>query len=331
MIFLRCLSLSILLPFGAARAQDQATTLLAALRGADAVVCARVTAATDPSPDWHRMQFDTTAVLKGPAPASFAVMEPAGACCGRSLFALQAGDVRLLFLQRRGPQWHPFGGARGVVPADAAVVAHVQALQAAGDAAALAHLLAASLDAPEARIADDAAHALATLPHLSLSATDRTAVALALQQALQLRTTRLPALADVAARVADDAMVDVLLTSYLDAPRDDQANLLRSSLQRCSSPAVTARLPQFVDSENRGVRAAQLLVALPTAEARSVLAGVLHGTTHPRVQLCVAEGLLASGVRGIELAASVPPPVLELAQRRSNQPRRFRAIDPSRR
>ncbi len=154
-------------------AQDQATTLLAQARAADAVVVARVTAASDPSPEWHRLEFVTTQVLKGNSPGEFAVLEPAGACCGRSLFALQIGDERLLFLRRRGPSWHPCGGARGVVPAAPEVVAHVTALLAAPNDSALAHLLADNVGHQEARIADDAAHALAVLPQIALGSAQR--------------------------------------------------------------------------------------------------------------------------------------------------------------
>ena len=64
---LRRLSLLLLslLPTAFAGAQDQATTLLAASRRADVVVRATVLAATDPTPEWHRLQFRRDAVLKG--------------------------------------------------------------------------------------------------------------------------------------------------------------------------------------------------------------------------------------------------------------------------
>lgn len=327
----RLLVASLLLLAVPAAGQDQATTLLASLRAADVVVQARVTAATDPSPDWHRLQFTTEAVVKGEAPATFAVLEPAGACCGRSLFALQVGDVRLLFLRRNGALWHPFGGARGVVPADAGLLAHVQALQAAASPAALTALLTASLSHQEPRIADDAAHALATLPTLALDGNGRATVAAALQQALATGHTRSAALVDVAVRCAEPTMLDVLLGSYLDADREDHARLLRAGLRRCHGPTVTARLPQLLDGPTRGLRAAQLLVELPSLEGRTALTAVLHQASHPRVQLCIAEGLLAAGLHGHELQGQVPPAVLELALRRHQQPPRFRAITPNRR
>lgn len=70
---------------------------------------------------------------------------------------------------------------------------------------------------------------------------------------------------------------------------------------------------------------------LPGAEARAALSAALRQTNNPRVQLGVIEGLLADGVQRQELAPHVPATVLELALRRQQQPRRFRAIEPSRR
>lgn len=314
----------------AAAGQDQATTLLALARGADAVVCAQVVAATDPSPEWRRLQLTTETALAGAAPASFAVLEPAGACCGRSLFALQPGDRRLLFLRRAGATWHPLGGARGVVPNEPALVAHVQQLLAAANDAALAHLLAQGLAHDEPRIADDAAHALAARPQLALTPADRAAVAVALQTSLARRTARSAPLADVAARLGDDQSVDALLTGYLDAAPDDQARLLRDALRRCTSPALPARLALHLD-ERRALRAAELLLALPAGDAQTVLGNLLQRTAQPRVQLLVAQALLASGAAGQALAARFPAPVLELAARRDREPRRFRTIDPDRR
>jgi hypothetical protein len=321
---------ALLLPLAPATAQDQATTLLALARGADVVLVARVDAATDPTPEWHRLELATVQLLKGTAPQRFAVLEPAGACCGRSLFALGAGDVRLWFLSRRGGAWHPFGGARGVVPAAPAVVAHVGTLLAANDDGALARDLVAALDAEDPRVADDAAHALAVLPTLRLRGPDRDRLAAALRQTIELGTTRAVALADAAARDADDVLVDALLAGYVNA-RDAEAAMLRGALRRCGSPSVVARLPLVVAGDRQAVRAAELLVELPDDAARAGLEQLLRRSQHPRLLLCVAETLLANGGRGQELAARVPAPVLALAEQRAQRPRPLRNVDPRRR
>jgi hypothetical protein len=312
-------------------AQDQATTLLAAARAADLVVVASVTGASDPSPEWHRLQFATGEVLRGNAPAQFQLLEPAGACCGRSLFALRTGDQRLLFLQRRGATWHPFGGARGVLAAEPAVIAHVRALLAAPDATALTRLLAQSLEHEHGRVADDAAHALAVLPGLQLRGTDSQLVAAALQQATARGTTRAAALVEVVVRSPSAPLLDAVLPLYLGTTRSDHAALLRRALARGDGETIATRLPQFVADEQQAVRAAELLVELPAVPARAALASLLQQTGHPRLQLCIAEGLLAAGARAEDLAGRIPAPVLELAQKRHDRPRRFRNIDPMRR
>jgi hypothetical protein len=105
-----------------AAAQEQATALSTAARAAAVVVRATVVVATDPSPEWHRLQFRTSEVLKGTVGGSFALLEPSGACCGRSLFALQPGQSCLLFLRQIGAVLHPFGGSRGVLPDEPEIV-----------------------------------------------------------------------------------------------------------------------------------------------------------------------------------------------------------------
>ena len=329
MNLLRSLTVLLLGPLAALSAQDQATTLLAACRGADVIACATVVQATDPSPDWHRLQFTVTQQLKGAPLATVTLMEPAGPCCGRSLFALQPGDHRLLFLRRVGATLHPFGGARGVLPAEPQLLAHVQALLAAPDDAAVARLLAQNLTATAARIADDAAHALAAMPQLALPAAERDMVAAALQNAVAQHSTRTAALVDVAVRHQDAAMLDTLLPAYLATPAGDQAALLRRGLSRCEAAGIVTRLPLHVgDDVDTMVRAAELLSTLPPADAAAPLQQLLRRANSPRVQLAAAEGLLAAGTRAATLAPEIPEPVLDLASRRQSGKKRFRAIDP---
>lgn len=316
---------------GRAAAQDAGSTLAALAERADVVVRATVVAATDPSPQWHRMQFQTTQVLKGTAAATFELLEPAGACCGRSLFALQPGDQRLLFLRRTGQTLHPLGGARGVLPAEAAVVAHVEALLTAADAAALADVLTHGLAADAPRVADDAAQALSTLPQLDLGAPQRAAVAAALGDAVRRGSTRTAPLVDVVARLGDDATIDTCLPIYLATPRDDQAALLRRGLARGGTQVLAIRLPLHVDADGQRVqRAAELLAELPPEHARPALQRLLQSAPHPRVQLTLTEGLLAAGLRPAELAPLVPAPVLALAQTRHDRPRPLRVVRPER-
>lgn len=318
-----------LLPTALASAQDQATTLLAASRRADVVVRATVLGASDPTPDWHRLQFQRNAVLKGQVGEQFVLLEPSGACCGRVLFTLQPGDEVLLFLVRQGSTLHPFGGSRGVATPTPTTLAHVQALLAANDDQALAAVLAGALSAPDVRIAADAAHALTTLSTLPLGTTGREHVAAALHTALLDGRTSAASLCEVAARLGDSAIVDTLLPHYLGGARREQQEMLQRTLLRCQSSEVTTRLPLFVDdSTAQNVRAAQLLAQLPTAEARHGLERLLQLHPHPRVQLCLVESLLATGARGAELAASAPPAVTALAERRRNQPKTYRRIRP---
>jgi len=317
-----------LVPVTSASAQD--LTLLAASRGADVVVQATVLAASDPSPDWHRLEFRTDLVLKGPAPAEFRLLEPAGACCGRSLFALQPGQQVLLFLRRSGPNLHPYGGARGVLPAEPALRAHVQTLLAVTDGAATARLLAAALLAPEPRIADDAAQALATLPALQLPAADLPLLQQALQDAMQRGITRTAPLLEAAVRLGDPTLLDTVLPAYL-AADESMAPLLHSGLLRCPPAALAERLPLHATSTTgQALRAAELLVAMPSPVARPALERMLQQAAHPRVQLCIAEGLLAAGASDLALRGAVPEPVLRLAAQRHRQPQRFRNLRPGR-
>ncbi|HEX5051426.1 MAG TPA: hypothetical protein VFZ65_06610 [Planctomycetota bacterium] len=319
-----------------AQAQDQATSLCAATQKAAVVVRATVVAATDPSPLWHRLQLHGDELLHGTIDADFTLVEPAGACCGRSLFALEIGERCLLMLEWRGPALHVFGGSRGVLPDDPAIVAHVRALLAATDDAQRAALLAASLTAAQPRIADDAACALAALPQLALSAAGRAAVVSALHGDVLRGATRAAPLVDVVVRLHDATMLDAVLPTYLGTARADQAALLRRGLSRCDAPLVIDRMMLAVDgSETKQVRAAQLLATLPPDQARVGMQQMLARTTNPRVLFHLAEGMLAIGVPGQAVAAQMPAsmqlPVLRLAQQRHDRAKTFRSIDPLRR
>ncbi len=312
-----------------AQGQDQATTLLVACRSADVVVRATVLGASDPSPDFHRLEFRSDEVLKGQVGARFPLLEPSGACCGRLLFTLQPGDTCLLFLKRTGPLLHPFGGGRGTaVPTDD-LLAHVRALLAAPDDTAVANLLAASLEAPEPRVGSDAALALAGMPTVALAAGPRATFDRVLAQAVTDGRATAPSLCELAVRLGDDVVIDTLLPRYLGAARADRRELLRRTLLRLPAGEVGNRLPMFLDpSTTTSVRAAELLVDLPDAEARRGLEQLLQQNPHPRVQLSLVEVQLRTNQRAAQLADPSPTAVRAVAEQRQREPRRFRAIRP---
>ncbi len=312
-----------------APAQDRATTLFACSRDAAVVVRATVVAATDPSSDWHRLEFRADEVLKGGVEPAFFLMEPAGACCGRSLFALAPGDRCLLFLRRTGATLHPLGGARGVLADDAAVVAHVRTLLSTANTDVTAVLVAA-LDATEARIANDAAEALAVLPVLAPGAADRLRLVDALVRAVHTGRTAAAPLADAVARLQDPAMLDALAVTYLSTPRDDQAGLLRRAFARCDADSLLGIVPTDATDTARQLRAAQLFAELPMDRAAPVLRTMLVTTPCPKVKLCTAEALLGAGASADELRNAMPAEVLELALRRRDTAKTFRSIRPAR-
>lgn len=312
-------------------AQDQATTLASLAQRADLVVRATVTLSVQPTPMLRQVTLRADAVLKGSVGASFKLTEPAGRCCGRALFALNVGDERVLFLKRVGPTLHTLGGGRGVLPTTPALLAHTQALLQATTTNAIGHLLAQNIDHVEPRIAHDAALALATLPNLSLTAAERSAVAASLAASVQRGSTKTAALADVAARLGDASMVDAVLPVYMNARRNDQAELLRKALVRCAPALVAERMPVFVGATRRGnLRAATLLVDLPPNLAHAAMNDLLTRPNHPQVQLHLCEGLLAAGVSQASLAPLVPQVVLEMAVQRRNRRPVFKNINPRR-
>lgn len=326
-----CLSLALL---AGATAQDQASTLFACSQDAAVVVRATVLFGDDPSPAWHRLHFRADEVLKGTLGAEFLLLEPAGACCGRSLFAMQTGDRCLLFLQRRGATLHPFGGSRGVLADTPTLVQHVRDLLAAASQGSVAAVLAENLAHAEPRIRSDAAHALAVLPQLQLSATHRGNVTAALLLASEAGSPITAPLLDIAVRLQDTSMLQDVVTTYLNAARDDQAGLIRSSLARWQPAKVLDVLPQLVLRPQASAggaveqRAAELLATLPVADSAPALRTMLATTTSPRVQLRVAQTLLANGVPAADLERTVSAPILQLAAKRQAQARTFRSIRP---
>lgn len=308
------------------------TTLLAGCQHADVVVRATVLAATDPSPEWHRLSLRSDELLKGTTGPTFELLEPAGACCGRSLFSLQPGQHVLLFLVRTGTTLHPFGGSRGVLADEVDLVGAVRDLLAAGNDAARAQRLTAQLQHDDPRVAADAAQALATLPVLALGQADRDVLGTTLATALQRRATTAAPLLSAAVRLQDAALLDQVLPTYLGAQRDDQAALLRRGLANSTPMLLLERMPLFVGGDaERQLRAAELLAELPATDTMPVLQNLLQTTGCPRVKLCASEALLAGGATAASLQPFVPAPILELAERRRQAPRAFRSIRPEHR
>ena len=322
--------LTVLLPT-IATAQNQATTLARLCNSADVVVRATVTGSVRPSVEVHQLILQPNQVLKGQVGNSFSLVEPAGQCCGRALFALSVGQTRILFLKRIGATLHTLGGGRGVLPATQDLLTHVQALLAAPSSNAVAHLLASNINHQEPRIADDAALALAVHPNLSLNLSERATLATSLAQSVQHGLTRTAALADVAARLGDANMVDTVVPVFLQAAKRDQALLLQKALIRCPAQLVADRLPMHVGTARRAnLRAAQLLAEMPSTVAHGAMVNLLQRPNHPQVQMQLCEGLMSAGVSAASLSPMVPTPVLNLAIERLKRRPTFRNINPRR-
>lgn len=312
-------------------AQNQATTLARLARTATATAELRVVAVAQPTSELLAVTFASERVLHGSVPATFTVLEPAGRCCGRSLFQLQVDDRALMFVRRVGPTFHVQGGGRGVVTPSPAIVQHVEALLAAADDRQLAAVLAAALDHGEPRVADDAALALAALPQLRLDASARQAVLQHLADCVQRGAVRSVALADVAVRLGDAPAVDAMLPLYLSAPDADQASMLRRALLRCRPGLVAERAPMFVGRERRqDLRAAELLQDLPATAGLPAMTDLLRRDVHPQVKLHLCEGLLGAGMSRAVLQPLVPQVVLDLATERRQQRPKFRNLRPGR-
>ena len=314
---------------GAAAAQEQATTLQALAARADAVALATAVAATDPSPMLHRVTFRVDAVLAGAPGAAIAVAEPAGRCCGRALPAVTPGASYVLFLARGALGLQPIGADRGVVPADAALVAHVRALLAAGaDARARAAALALGLLSDSARVRDDAALALATLPGLPADALLHARLLDALRLRLEQEDTRVPALAEAAARTAPATAAADLLPLYCAAP-PAAARALRGVLLRLPARDLGAAFAVAAPADEAGrVRALELLAQTPDPTNVALLQGQLSAARSPRLQLAATEALLAHGLDAAALQPRVDRVVLELAQQRAGAGPPFRAVRP---
>ncbi|MCR9243833.1 MAG: hypothetical protein NXI31_02295 [bacterium] len=313
----------------AANPQQQATTLARASERAAVIVVATVTSVTEPVPGFKRVAWQTDSRLRGTIGNTFALLEPAGACCGRSLFALSAGERRLLFLERRSTGLHPFGGGRGVLEPTLELREHVAALLSASTQQTRATLLARHLDHSNQRIALDAAHALAEYRGVQLAAADKQRVVTALERAVARGHTTAAALLDVTLETRDPALLDRALALYLAESHKDRARLLRSGLSRTDPARVTARLPVSLKRDPAvELRAAELLRALPAAQGAPALANLLGSTSCPKVKLCAVEGLLAAGHSAGSLKNRVPSSILELAKRRTRAAR-FRSIRPT--
>lgn len=298
-------------------AQQQATTLWHLAARADAVVVAEATAATDPSPDWHRVEFRGLDVLKGEPGERFALLEPAGRCCGHALFAVVPGQRYVLFLARNGRTLHPLAGDRGVEADSPELVAHVRALLRADGPLAAARELALGVAAGNERVAQDAALALAAVPALPGDERTRDTIREALAATALQPTTALPALATAVARFDAARAAQELVPFYLAAGTDDAALAIARVLDATPAADLAQALAVQPMTEDRSlVRAAELMAKRPDPAAVPVLQSILNRAQHPRACLAAAEALLAQGTAAESLQGRVAAPVLELAVRR---------------
>lgn len=321
--------IALLLASALLSAQEQATTLSRLAGQAAIVATARVLGSDAAPPDLLRVEFGTTAILHGAVSQRFVLLEPAGLCCGNALQQLLPGIEYLLFLERRGPLLHPLGGDRGVMPAEGAVLEHVRALLAAGDAIERAELLAAALDSATPRIAADAALALAMVPDLPRSSRFRDRVLAAMTRELDRASAHAPALVDAAIRIGGPDATARLVAHYLTEQRSGPRRLLTSGLQQLDGEAVRQSLLVQLPADATGrLRVAELLLAIPSVQNRPLLDRLLAEDPPPRLQLALAEAMLVAGVPLAELRARMPAPVLELAERRRSAPPTFRNLPP---
>lgn len=323
-------TLFVLLATAALGAQQQATTLWHLADRAAVVVVAEATAATDPTPEWHRIEFRADEVLNGSLGTRFSLLEPAGRCCGHALFSVVPGQSYLLFLERRGSLLHPFAGDRGVLTADQATIEHVRSLlRLSTDAQGVARELAAALTAADSRIAHDAALALPSLIELPQDGTSRASIRSALRRHALDPTTALPFLAAAVVRMEPEAAAAELLPLYLETPTDDAARALQLAMADVAvADLATAMLSRTFANDSERVRAASLLERRPDAANLPVLNRMLTSTPKPRVALAVTEALLAHGLRPEDLRSRVPAVVLDLAVQRRRERSDLRVLQP---
>ena len=311
----------------ALRGQQEATTLAALSNKADSIVVATAVAATDPSPEFHRVEFRTEQTLKGPVAGNFAVIEPAGRCCGRALSTLAVGDRVLAFLSLRGGALHPLGGDRGVLRASDGLVTHVQDLLQPASSERKGALLANALASTEPRVRADAALALAQLPAVPLDSASHAKVLAALDQEIAAGSNRIPALVTASVRFVGDAAAPALVRAYVRADAEDRALAVARGLLQLSAVAIHQALAaEVLADEAAQQRACALASAKPDPISIPMLTRMLDA--HPRVALAAAEALLATGVAPATLAPRTDAAVLDTAiQRRSKLPQ-LRVVAP---
>ena len=302
-------------------AQQQATTLLRLSREADAVAVATATAFSDPSPEWHRVEFRADETLAGSVGAAFSTLEPAGRCCGNALFSVQPGAQYVVFLSKRGGAVHPLGGDRGILPASAELVAHVRALVAnQGDARSETNLLAASLDNVDERIRTDAALALASHATPVTDAEAKASLRAALRLDTQQPTTRLPALATATARAEGRDAADCILPLYLETSAEGAATALQRTLLSLPADevAAAARRCNLAD-QTAALRTASLFEERAHPSQLDLLQRMLQSAKRPKVAAAVTQAMLAHDVSEESLRHRVPDAVLQVAKSRRKE------------
>ncbi len=296
--------------------QDEASALASMLDRADVVAVVRTLAVrTEPGAS-IRVTLRLERRLKGDAQDLVTLEEPDGQTCGRALQGLVPGQRLLACLRQRGEVLVPCaGGGRGLPLATSAVIAHAQALLAA-DVRGRALLLVGALRADDARVAEDAALALALTPGIETAGAEtRAEVVAALRDAMTRGARTTPSLLTAAVRLRAEEIVDLILPPHLDGTDGPFGEAFVVALTNLD-PALTvdAITRQPLASAPARLRAVQLLRRLPAEPAARGLWSVLRQAAEPGVRVQASAALLRAGVDPRDLRATIGEEALATAQ-----------------
>ncbi len=278
------------------RAQKQATTLFALAARTPLVLRARVQERRE---DGDRLRLTLTLVeaLRGQAKVPLEISEGRAHHCGATCHGLEVGSELLVFADEYDGRLLVRGASRGLVHENAERTKLVRALLAPLDNAERLRLAIAAVASSDARIAEDAALALPTLPSLEqLEASDKARLRAALNVQLDSSSPALFGLVQAALRAEPSAAAAAAWRIWLDEDRGSWHGFAAEVLTREVQPQLCIDSLELASTTDQQRRRVASLFRETSSEARGdALLRQLASDDDERVRAEAVASLLLRG------------------------------------
>ncbi len=218
--------------------------------------------------------FKVTGVIKGNPLDIFHLQEPAHSSCGRPLSQIIAGQSLLVFLKsHRGQTILTANSKKGIFPADAKTLKHLNSLVSTGSKEDLAKVFLEGMESSNRRVWNDSTRSLLLYTDsISLNEEERSLIIHELEKTILNDDPNALNLFRLAQKLSLDEAVGFLAPMYAKESKPEWGNLLFESLPGFNNEKLGKALMPFANSNSKAKqRSIKLLQRCQTNEAKHCL------------------------------------------------------------